>query len=609
MTDFGENRKALRARRLFGYSLAAWARVLLAIGLVLTAFSVTSIYSSRSDVPTETVALGADGLTPALHLGAASIPALRGQFAGPDGALGTVIVVHGFAGSKEFMRDIDYSLARAGFEVYGIDLPGHGRSGLVLKTSTLTTWFSDLLDDMVTKGQLTPGSIYLVGHSLGTIVVTRGALDNPGLGIRGVVALSPVFGDITPTDPPNYLALFGQSEIGGVKETAMKALRLGTGLSAPALETTYGDYALGTARGAAEVKGATHVTIPDNKIAIGSTISWLRSASGRPISKLPRLEGEKAERAFGAIGLVMFLLGVFYYGAGALGLLGHGGRLPRTTALIQEARVAAGLTARPEVLAPPARAPGGAVFSPKPAPPAPLPPSVIEAGKKATELLAGTRVIPLVFALAAVVAVVVPGFLGTFGFLKQNGVDYLAMDLLVFAVVAGPLLVLTGRFIKAGRILETGTRLGVPVSLAFGVGLTAVFAAAIGWFVTVAWTNIVPAPSHALHTLLLFALFAPFAVVDELARATIHDRAGFTWGFFTVVIGKILLILSWYLGLFFPVAPTALLLVGPLLIGVMVVLDLVLSLLYNDHGSWLVNAVLKAGLLAGVVAAVFPYVA
>ncbi len=606
-SDFDTSRKALKTKRLWDFTLAALARLFLIAGLLLSTVSVTSIWSSRSDVPTQTVLVGPDSRTPALRLGPVLAPGGPGS-GGPTGAVGTVIVVHGFAGSKEFMRDIDYSLARAGFEVYGVDLPGHGRSGLPLRSDSLPAWFSELLADMRQKGLISPGRVYFVGHSLGTAVVTKGALDNPGLGVRGVVALSPIFAEITPTEPANYLALIGEGEIAGVKDTAMKALRLGTGLSDPKQETVYGDYAAGTARAAATVKGASHVSLPDAKVAIGSAVKWLRSASGEPIADLPRLERERAERSFGAIGVAMLLLGLFYYGAGALGLLGHGARRPDARALVEDARVAAGLPARPAVAAP-TRAPSGVTIPAKPVTEGPLPPVVVEAKERATQLFTGTRAIPLLYALAMVVAVAVPGLAGPLSFLRQNGPDYLTVQLLVFAAVMGPLLAYTGRFIKAGRLVDLRTRLGLACSLALGAALAALVVGSVGWFVTFAWTAALPPLSRAGHLALLFAMFAPFAVIDELVRGSVHDRTGFWWGLITIAIGKTLLMLSWYLGLLFPTRPTALLLVGPILVSLLVVLDVFLSLLYNEHGSWVANAVVKAAALAWAVGSVFPYVA
>ena len=563
--DFGSNRRALARKRLYGFSLGSLGIMLTVVGLFVSGVSCLSLAVSRADVPTTEVSLGSDGLTPALHFAPAA-----GTPGGPAGPFGTVIVVHGFAASKEFMRDLDYTLARAGFEVYGVDLPGHGRSGRDLElgpdlgSDALRAWFSDLAADMEKKGLLVPGRVYLVGHSLGTMVVTFGALDNPGLGVRAVVALSPIVGDITQTSPADYLALVGESEISGVRDAATKALRLGTRVVDPKFGTVYGDPAAGTARAADEIKKASHISIVDRPEAIILTVKWLRSAAGVPLDAEPppRLEQENAERVFGAIGLGMAVLGAFYLAAGALGLLGRGGRRPRAA----------------------------------------------DAGERATQLLAGTRVIPLLYALAAVVAVAVPGFLGTLGFLEQSGADFLAADLLVLAAVLAPLLAWTGRLIKTGPLIETGTRLGVPLSLALGASLGLVLAAALGRFVTFAWTNAWPPSFRVGHIVLLAVVFFPFAVVEELARGTTHERAGFWWGFLTVAIGKVLLMLSWYLGLLFPNKPTALVLVGPLLIGLWVALDLLLSLFYEEHGSWLASAVVKAIALAWAVGSVFPYV-
>ena len=115
--DLRKNRSALETRRLVAYSLRSVAIVILAAGLFLTTLSALSLVSSRADVPVEKIALGPDGNTPALRFEARPLGGAAEVAAAPPGGLGTVIVVHGFSGSKEFMRNISYSLARSGFEV------------------------------------------------------------------------------------------------------------------------------------------------------------------------------------------------------------------------------------------------------------------------------------------------------------------------------------------------------------------------------------------------------------------------------------------------------------------------------------------------------------
>jgi pimeloyl-ACP methyl ester carboxylesterase len=594
--DLRKNRSALETRRLVAYSMRSVAIVVLAVGLFLTTLSAASLVSSRADVPVEKVALGPGGNTPALCFEARPLGGAAEVAVAPPGGLGTVIVVHGFAGSGEFMRNICYSLARSGFEVYAVDLPGHGRSPLRLDSAGLTDWFSGLLADMRAKGRLAPGNLYLVGHSLGTLVVTRGALDNPGLGIRGVVALSPIFSDINLAQPANYLALFGESELAGVGVAALKALSAGTGLDKPALETTYGDMAAGTARAAAMVKGASHISIVDSSLAIGSSIIWLRLAAGVPATELPRLQRERAERSFGLIGVLLVLLGVFYLGAGAAGLLGHAPRRPDATSVVEDARVAAGLPAKPTAAETGPKAP-------------PLPERIGEAREQATRLFAVTRVIPILYALAATLAAVFVGFVGTLPFVKQAGTDYLSAYLLVLALVLGPLVVLATRLLRSGPLVNPGTRLGWPLSVALGLALFLMVLGAVGWFETLAWVTLWPAATRWPLIILLAALFFPFSAIDEMVRGTVHDRAGLAWGLFVSVIGKLMLVASWFAGLFLPHPPQALIVVAPVMIGLLVLLDLAGSMLYNEHGSWLAGAVFKALTLAWLAGSVFPLLA
>jgi len=590
--DFKANRQALKVFRIFSWTLASFARLLTAVGLSVLVLSLVSLYSSRADVAVEDVVLGPRSETPALHFSALPREPLDG---GPPTVFGTVVVVHGFSATKEFMRSLDYTLARGGFEVYGVDLPGLGDSRVSMDSARLVPWFSELLADMTAKGLLSPGDIYLVGHSLGTLVVTKTAVENPDLGIRGVVALSPIFAGITETQPANYLALTGQGELPGVKEVAFEALKAGTGLDEPSLETVYGDHETGTARAAGPVQGASHISIADSREAVGATLRWLQSSAGQAGVGLPRIQTERAERGFGMFGALLSLIGLFYYLAGWLGLLGHAPRRPEAHAVVEDARVAAGLPAQPKPLALGEKAP-------------PLPESVETARRRATELFAGTRLIPILFFAAATISAVVLGLFGAPGFLKLSGADYLASYLLIFGVIMIPALAYTGRLVKTDALVATGTRLGVPLSAALGVGLFFLTVALVGGWVTFSFTSVLPPSFRYWLVLSLSMVFAPFAAVDELARATIHDRTGFWWGLVVSIMGKMIFLVSWYVGFMLPHPPQPFMVVGPMLVAVLVFLDVIASLAYNEHGSWLAGAVFKALTLGWIVGTVFPII-
>ena len=77
-----------------------------------------------------------------------------------NGPRGRVLVVHGLDVSKEVMQFISAALADGGFEVYAIDLPGHGDSPAPFDTALAEQAIRNAL------AQIGDDSIVL-GHSLG----------------------------------------------------------------------------------------------------------------------------------------------------------------------------------------------------------------------------------------------------------------------------------------------------------------------------------------------------------------------------------------------------------------------------------------------------------
>ncbi len=596
----------LRSKRIGDHTLGAIARFLVVVGVFLYILSVLSIGSSRADVPSVGLFLGPAGETPVLYLrppaGGAGGPgggAGEGGEGGGDGEaapLGTVVVVHGFAASKEFMRELGYSLARGGFEVYLVDLPGHAHSRVPLDPAGLIDWFRALLRDLQHGGRLAGDRLFLVGHSLGTIVVTRGALASPELPISAVVALSPILAEVTLTEPPNYLALHGEGEIPGVREAALGILRSGTGLEAPELGRVYGDFADGTARSAGPVGGTTHVSVANNVETVKRVLRWLYAAAGTPERGLPRLEREGAERNFGLLGAVVLWLGVFYLAGAAAGLIGHAPRRPDARAVVEDARKAAG---RPAEAPPPSR------YGDPPA----LTEEERRAKDKATQLFAGTRVIPLLFAVAVVPSTLIPGYFGWFTFPRQHLVDYLALYLLIFTLTLAPFLASLGRLLRVGPLVAPSSRGGPVRSALLGLFLFVLAAGLVGWFATLSTTNLIPPQARWGQIGVLALLFLPFAAVDEMIRGTVHDRTGLTWGLFVTVIGKLIIGVSWYAALLLPRSPQGLVVMIPLLIQLLVLLDLAGTAIYNEHGNWVAAAVFKALSLAWILGTVFPLVA
>ena len=81
------------------------------------------------------------------------------RYLGGDPTRGKVLVLHGLDVSKDSMRLISAALADGGFDVYAIDLPGHGDSRLAFQT--------DLAEKAIHSAKLYLGQPLVVGHSIG----------------------------------------------------------------------------------------------------------------------------------------------------------------------------------------------------------------------------------------------------------------------------------------------------------------------------------------------------------------------------------------------------------------------------------------------------------
>lgn len=81
----------------------------------------------------------------------------------PAGASrGTVLVLHGFGGSKELMQHWGYALARRGFDVYIPDLPGHGAQTAPLADPGAAA--ARVLEELIATGKAEPDRTGLIGQ-------------------------------------------------------------------------------------------------------------------------------------------------------------------------------------------------------------------------------------------------------------------------------------------------------------------------------------------------------------------------------------------------------------------------------------------------------------
>ena len=127
------------------------------------------------------------------------------------------IISHGFAGSKEMMRQLAYDIANAGSNAVLFDFIGHGSNQYKLlnrpaeitgTTQQLVVQLSDIVDFIYEKfgNEI---SIFLVGHSMASDIVIRASDDKR---IKSVIAVSPYSTGITQNFPKDLLLISGQFE-------------------------------------------------------------------------------------------------------------------------------------------------------------------------------------------------------------------------------------------------------------------------------------------------------------------------------------------------------------------------------------------------------------
>ncbi len=128
-----------------------------------------------------------------------------------------IIIGHGFAGSKEMMRQIAYDVASAGSNAVLFDFIGHGLNQYKLvnqpteitgTTQQLVNQLSDIIKFIYEKfgNEI---NISLIGHSMASDIVIRASADKR---INSVIAISPYSTGITQDFPKDLLLISGQFE-------------------------------------------------------------------------------------------------------------------------------------------------------------------------------------------------------------------------------------------------------------------------------------------------------------------------------------------------------------------------------------------------------------
>lgn len=204
--------------------------------------------------------------------------AAPGEGAAEAGALQEfpgVIVAHGFAGSPQLMLGYAQVLARAGYGVLLVELPGHGSSSRPLAGGELPRALDVAYRTLIEQPEIDANRIALVGHSMGAEAAIDAAVRDPQR-YRATVAISPPLGPVTPVSPRNLELQAGAWEK-GVLTRARGLLDRAGGAS--------DEFDTGRARRLVTVPAATHVSILFRDASHRAVLRWLdRSLGGTDLS-------------------------------------------------------------------------------------------------------------------------------------------------------------------------------------------------------------------------------------------------------------------------------------------------------------------------------------
>ena len=107
-----------------------------------------------------------------------------------------MLLVHGFAQNRYSWhlstRSFSAWLAAQGYDVWNVELRGHGRSRLQ-EGQNLSCGFQDYVDDMLRLSQALPEPAFWIGHSMGGAVSYATAASKQPPRCRGIIGIGAVF--------------------------------------------------------------------------------------------------------------------------------------------------------------------------------------------------------------------------------------------------------------------------------------------------------------------------------------------------------------------------------------------------------------------------------
>jgi pimeloyl-ACP methyl ester carboxylesterase len=271
-----------------------WEKICGIIGILFLVLGAVGIQRGTRDIAKQDLVLSEQGCnTPVTMLDSKEI-ALR---------LGTAIVLHGLCANRKIMYAYSDSLARAGFRVYALDLPGHGDNSEPFSFARSEKCAAAALETLTQPNSLIPGVTILAGHSMGGAIAVRMADRNP---VAATIAISPGPMVLPQRMPSNLLVFTAGHDIGILRRQAQN-------LAAAAGEnrTAEEDFKQSRAFELVRLPHATHTSLLLSAEVMNKSISWAVEAAAAAFPSGSRTEIPTATLDSSVWGSLVGLVGIF----------------------------------------------------------------------------------------------------------------------------------------------------------------------------------------------------------------------------------------------------------------------------------------------------------
>ena len=217
---------------------------------------------------------------------------LRPIEATPENPMPGVVYIHGYQNNRETSDAYSLELARRGVVVLNIDAIGRGNSGIPndIDDPDFDETYGGLtsLEYLRSLPYVKPGSIGLLGHSLGAEMVYKIALQDPNVDAL-VISGFAYTDEASPTNPRNMLMIFGKWDEYRTRMTSTRDFEAEwmdtpetqavIPIENPQFGITYGDFDAGTAR-RVYMPRSIHIQESHHAGAIAEAVTWIRQSLG-----------------------------------------------------------------------------------------------------------------------------------------------------------------------------------------------------------------------------------------------------------------------------------------------------------------------------------------